>query len=88
MGSPAESSQESSQESVVAGGEGGQNNSSPDGAADLSLPVEQDDSNDDFSAAETEKPNEVDETSESKNPVSIPVIEVSNDNDGDAAKES
>ncbi|OGE53823.1 hypothetical protein PENARI_c007G11319 [Penicillium arizonense] len=84
MGSPAESSQES----VVAGDEGGQSNSSPDGAADFSLPVEQDDSNDDSSAAETAKPNEVDETSESKNPVSIPVIEVSNDNDRDAAKES
>jgi hypothetical protein len=84
MGSPAESSQES----VVAGDEGGQSSSSPDGAADLSLPVEQDDSNDDSSAAETAKPNEVDEISESKNPVSIPVIEVSNDNDRDAAKES
>jgi hypothetical protein len=84
MGSPAESSQES----VVVGVESGQTNSSPDGAADPSSPVEQDDSNDDSSAAETDKPNEVDEASESKNPVSIPVIEVSNDNDKDAAKES
>jgi hypothetical protein len=83
MGSPAESSQES----VVAGDGEGRTKYSPDGEEDPSSPIEQDDSNEDSSAAETEKSNKANETPEGKTSISIPVIEVSNDNDKDALRD-